>query len=366
MEVFDLGVMSQASVFPKTPDESVLAGPLTLVKCLGCGLVQLAHDYGRGDIDNGNYGYRSGLNKSMIRHLKNVATTAMEFRPEARSVLDIGANDGTLLSVFPPSMHRCAVDPNLEQFREHYYFRADLIPEYFSAAVVGHGFDIITSIAMLYDLPDPMAFVHDVHQCLNTGGIWITEQSYLPAMLKCNSYDTICHEHLEYYGLEQLAYMEHYGGFKIIHWELTETNGGSLLVVLQKGHGTFDSGILIDERKQTGIEAFMDFERRVEYSRCALLTTLEGYNIVHGIGASTKGNIILQYCKPEIDCIMEVNPDKIGRVTPGTNIPIVSEADSRVMDPDAYLVLPWHFREAMEERYPNDTLIFPLGGEDND
>lgn len=354
-EVFSLGVMANASVFPRTADEEVESGPLTLVKCGDCGLVQLDQRYGRGAIDAGCYGYRSGLNPAMVKHLGEVAQLAMREHPKARSVLDIGANDGTLLGAFPAHWRRAGVEPNAEQFQEHYPAGVEVHSGYFDGHV-GRRSDIITTIAMLYDLDDPLEFARGIYRCLAPGGVWVTEQSYLPTMLKRGAYDTICHEHLTYFGLEQLAWLAERAGFKITHCRRTETNGGSMLAVLRKGRGLYEAW---EERRETDAAAFKAFGERVEQRRLDLLSALEKFDVVHGLGASTKGNIILQYCRPELACIAEVNPDKFGRFTPGTRIPIVDEREAA--EPDAWLVLPWHFRRAMVERYPDATLIFPLG-----
>lgn len=358
-DVFDLGVMANASVFPSSLDEPVTTGPLVLTKCGYCGLVQLAHSYGREDIDADHYGYRSGLNKSMVDHLQDIAKLCLAIKPDAKSVVDIGANDATLLKAFPETMLRCGVEPNYEQFAEFWPDGVDVFPGYFNGEVPNA--DIITTIAMLYDLEDPVEFAHQIHSSLAPDGIWITEQSYLPTMLERCAYDTVCHEHVEYYGVEQLVYLAKQTGFQVVHIEKNDTNGGSLLAVLEKGIKGYDEAFLKDERSKTDLPSFRRFQGKVEGTRISLTATLEHFDVVHGLGASTKGNIILQYCTPDLRCIAEINEDKFGRFTPGTHIPIVSEFESRKQNPDAYLVLPWHFRDSFDRRYPNDTLIYPLG-----
>lgn len=365
--VFDLGIMANASVFPASIDTPVTEGPLTLVKCMSCGLVQLQHSYGRAEIDAGHYGYRSGLNQTMVSHLQDIAKLALTIKPNAKSVMDIGANDATLLKAFPETLWRCGVEPNYEQFCEFWPDDVIAVPNYFTKptqeafSLAGLDIDIITTIAMLYDLEDPIEFAINIQRSLAPDGLWITEQSYLPTMLAQRAYDTVCHEHVEYYGLEQLEYIAMRSGFQIVHTEFTDTNGGSLLAVLEKGITPYDAGFIKDERTKTSVAAFRTFQAQVEASRISLNATLDCFNVVHGLGASTKGNIILQYCRPDLPCIAEINEDKFGRFTPGTHIPIVSEEESREANPDGYLVLPWHFREAFWRRYPNDTLIFPLG-----
>ena len=359
-QVLDLGWMENCSVFPATVDEPVPGGPLELVKCGKCGLVQLSHKYSRADIDRGHYGYRSGLAPSMVRHLGAVANFVRSHHPNAKSILDIGANDSTLLRSFPDHMRKLAVEPNFAQFADYYPDNIYVTDDYFRGSdFAGECLDIVTTIAMLYDLDDPMTFAIDIHKSLADGGIWVTEQSYLPMMLEQGSYDTICHEHATYYGIEQLAYIAHYAGFKIVDYEYNMANGGSLIAVLRKGRNELDPTVIAAEQRQTDAVAFGRFAIGMERSKRMLLAALGKFDVVYGLGASTKGNTILQYCDIDLPAIVEVNSDKFDRFTPGRRIPIIAEDGAE--RPDAYLVLPWHFRAAIEKCYSDDTLIFPIG-----
>lgn len=357
-ELLSLGSMAHTSVFPARPGDPVTEGPLILVRCDSCGLVQLDRNYDRAEIDAGNYGYRSGLNQSMVRHLKDISRLAMTLKPDAKSVLDIGANDATLLKHFPDQLWKGAYEPNFLQFESYYPPNVTIWPTYFNGQA--DKVDIVTSIAMLYDLEDVRGFARAVAGTLNDGGIWVTEQAYLPSMLKHTAYDSICHEHLEYYGLEQLDRMAADAGLQILYSEATQTNGGSMIVVFEKGTQRLDGYAVERERELTSADAFSHFTYRINMSRTRLLRELAAFKVVHALGASTKGNVILQYCRPPITHIAEINEDKIGRYTPGTHIPIISEAESEAMAPDAYVVLPWHFKQGMLERYPSHNLIFPL------
>lgn len=389
--VLALGEQSLTGVFPKSVGEEITRGPLEIAKCQGeqgCGLVQLRHSYDLTEVFGASYGYRSGLNQSMVTHLRR-KVGEMEDRVGGLAsgdlVLDIGSNDGTLLGCYPETTTRVGVDPNAAKFLEFYQPGVEVIADFFSAEEFRRRFGmrtakIITSIAMFYDLEAPMAFVEQVASILADDGIWHLEQSYLPAMLEANAYDTVCHEHLEYYCLKQIKWMIDRCGLKLVDVEMNDINGGSFAVTAAKTQSPIpqnSSAIerLLRDEEGIGLDTLRPYEQfreRVLEHRDKLRGTLtklrkQGATVL-GYGASTKGNVILQFCGIGTDlipCIAEVNPDKFGRFTPGTHIPIVSEAEAHAMNPDYFLVLPWHFRNNLIEREAaflarDGKMIFPL------
>lgn len=389
--VLALGDQYLTGLFPKSLDEKITCGPLELVKCDGanvCGLVQLRHSYDLPELYGASYGYRSGLNASMVAHLREKVArvqTAAGGLTADDLVLDIGSNDGTLLGFYPETVTRVGMDPTAGKFREYYSPGIEVIPDFFSAAEFQRHFGqrkakIVTSIAMFYDLEAPIPFVEQIASILDDDGIWHFEQSYLPAMLEANAYDTVCHEHLEYYGLKQIKWITDRCGLKIVDVELNDINGGSFAVTVAKNgsriaeKGATIERILGDEARHEldTLRPYQQFRDRVFAHREKLLSTLaslrrQGARVL-GYGASTKGNVILQFCgltAAEIPCIAEVNSDKFGRFTPGTGIPIVSEAEAQAMKPDYFLVMPWHFRENLMQREAaflngGGRMIFPL------
>ena len=386
--VLDLGMQALTGVFPKSSSENVPAGPLRLVKCGNCGLVQLAHNYDLSMLYGSTYGYRSGLNPSMVRHLR-ARVADIESRVQLHAgdlVLDIGSNDGTLLRSYSnKELRRVGIDPSGPKFRQYYEAGTELIPEFFSAeAVRSHVGDkkakVMTSIAMFYDLERPLDFVAQITDVLDDNGLWVFEQSYLPTMIETHSYDTVCHEHLEYYTLKQIAFLLRKQGLKIVNVELNGSNGGSFAVTAAKHNSPFPEAasvverILVEEvaKGYDSCQPFVDLQTRMERHRERLLMFLQTANAegktVFGYGASTKGNVLLQYCGigPELlSCIAEVNEDKFGAYTPGTRIPIIAEYEARRHKPDYFLVLPWHFREGIvlkEAEYlkSGGKLVFPL------
>ena len=384
--VLSLGTQALTGHFPQIAAEPVTTGPLGLLKCHGdgaaphCGLLQLGQIYDAGEMYGMQYGYRSGLNQSMVRHLRGIAQ-AVQKRVDLRPgdlVLDIGSNDGTLLSSYDRLDCRLVgVDPTGAKFAEFYPSHVELIPEFFSAATVTRRLGpnkarVITSIAMFYDLEHPQEFVDGVRDSLADDGVWLFEQSYMPRMLDQLAYDTVCHEHLEYYGLRQVKWLLDRSDMDIVAVEFNDANGGSFRVTAAKRGSPHApatarvASILAEEETRgcAGLAPYEDFAKRVARHRTELRAFFDAEHDagrqVLGYGASTKGNVVLQYCgigPDRMACIAEVNADKIGRVTPGTHIPIVWEAEARLRKPDSFLVLPWHFRDGIvrrERRYLED------------
>jgi cyclopropane fatty-acyl-phospholipid synthase-like methyltransferase len=385
--LIDLGEQYLTGIFPATPNQPLTRGTLELIKCDLCGLVQLRHSYDLTAMYGPTYGYRSGLNKSMVAHLQSKTAMLQKLRPlkPRDAVLDIGSSDGTLLGSYPQGIRLVGIDPSAEKFRQYYRPEAKLIVDFFSAEVFRRQTDvthakIVTSIAMFYDLEMPLSFVEQVRNILAPDGVWHLEQSYLPLMLKVNAYDTICHEHLEYYGLKQIKWMMDRARLKIIDVQLNDINGGSFAITVAHEKSSYPEAtekvnkLLQEERDMglDGLEVFRVFKERVFKHRNELIHKLQEFKragkLVLGYGASTKGNVILQFCGITSDllpAIMEVNPDKFGCYTPGTKIPIISEIDGHARNPDYLLVLPWHFKENVIQREAaylkrGGKLLFPL------
>jgi hypothetical protein len=386
--VLSLGEQYLTGVFPENENEIITKGPLELCICNNCALVQLSHSYDLIEMYGDNYGYRSGLNPTMIEHLQNKAAIlegTVDLLP-SDFIIDIGSNDATLLKSYKFNCNKVGIDPTGNKFSHFYPKNIDLIADFFSKKNILDAFDgfnsakIITSIAMFYDLCDPQKFICDVRDLLDVDGVWHFEQSYLPTMIETNSYDTICHEHLEYYSLTMINKMLRENGMKIIDVKINEINGGSFAVTACKKEARFEVNshnvdFLIKKEKILGIDTqkpFMKFRNSILNHKKELINILnklkkEG-KIVHGYGASTKGNVILQFCgitNEHIDYIAEVNPEKFNKITPGTNIKIISETESRRHKPDYYLVLPWHFKNFIIQKEHEfikngGKLIFPL------
>lgn len=391
--VIDLGeqFLQGSFVKPGKPMPPLRKIPTRLVRCdvtrneRGCGLLQMEHSVPPGVL-YANYWYRSGTNETMRNHLRGIAEEAMGLVGDIRTVLDIGCNDGTLLQAYPDHIMRMGVDPSdiARTIRPpikvvHTVFPS---PQAF-AAFDGRKFDVVTSIAMFYDLEDPVEFAREINAILAPDGVWIFEMSYLPQMLETNSFDTICHEHLEYYSLGVLEFILHKAGLRLVRHSLNGINGGSVRCIAAKADtARYDSAAAHDALTKARLAEFdlaLDtdapyraFQKRIVAVRDELLKLLRGIRAkrgrVHVYGASTKGNTLLQWCgidKDLVECAADRNPDKHGARTLGTDIPIVSEEASRAAKPDFYLVLPWHFKEEFLAREhetirSGTRMIFPL------
>ncbi len=386
--ILDLGAQALSGHFPK-PDESEIArAPLVLGMCSECKLVQLLHSISGDVLYHERYGYRSGINQTMRDHLAGIAAVAeglVELTNED-IVLDIASNDGTLLHSYKTKGIRLVgVDPSIRQFG--HYYRDDIVkvPSFFDASVFRSVFSnekarVITSIAVFYDLENPHTFVEDVKEILAPDGIWILEQSDLRQMMAANSFDTVCHEHLEYYSFSVLTSLIESHGLRVFNIEMNASNGGSSrLFVCQKG-GPFDTNetaidnvFALEADARLGyLETFDNFRNALEAQRSICLEFIDREKrlgkVFHIYGASTKGNVLLQWYglgRAQIDAAADRNSQKWGCLTPATGIPILSEEESRAMSPDYYLVLPWHFRDEFESREKafiesGGRFVFPL------
>ncbi len=393
-KVIDLGEQYLQGSFVKEGRQSppLRRVPTSLVRCnpmldeKACGLLQMEYTIPPAVLYS-VYWYRSGTNATMRNHLAGIANEATELLgKKSGRVLDIGCNDGTLLAAFPKGFTKFGIDPSdlAREVPADIKVVHDLFPsEELGAVLKGELCDVVTSIAMFYDLEDPIGFANSVKQILAPDGLWGIEMSYMPTMLEMNSYDTICHEHLEYYSLAVLEYILRQAGMRIVNATLNGINGGSIRIWATHAnhHGyrkdEFTRNIRTLRQKEFDLQLdtdrpYLQFQERVNVMGEQLSSMLKKLRRdgkrIHVYGASTKGNTILQWCGIDarlVDVCAERNPDKYGARTLGTDIPIVSEDESRAAKPDYYLVLPWHFRDEFVQREKATIasgvgMIFPL------
>jgi SAM-dependent methyltransferase len=349
----------------------------SLVRCdpmkdeKACGLLQMEYTVPP-EVLYTAYWYRSGTNSTMRNHLRGITESVTSHIENLQAtVLDIGCNDGTLLGFYPDSFAKFGVDPS--DVSQEVSGDVTVVQDIFPSAELlsrldGKTCDIITSIAMFYDLEDPVSFTKGIKKILSHDGVWVFEMSYMPTMLKMNSYDTICHEHIEYYSLAVIENILKQADMKIFNVSLNDINGGSLRCYATHSNGfkhkksEFEQNIKAMRQEEFDLELDSDkpykhFQDRINVHREELNSLLKklkkGGKRIHIYGASTKGNTILQWCGIDhriIEFAAERNPDKYGAMTLGTDIPIISEDESRAMNPDYYLVLPWHFKAEFLER----------------
>jgi len=386
-EVIDLGQQIITSRFPKLGDYTTPSTKIRLAMCFQCNLVQLKDTTPSSELYEHMYGYRSGISNTMRQHLKayNDEIQTYVTLHDNDFVLDIGSNDSTMLQNYSSRLHRIGCDPTGLQFID-YYHDVQLIPTYFTRKAIVTAFNkdvrfkVVSSISMFYDLPDPVQFAKDIHSVLDDNGIWTLEQSYVLTMLERNSIDTICHEHLEYYGVKQIKEIMDRSGFKIINITTNNCNGGSFRIYVCKQASSLHeecSDLIQTFLNNEEKERIHTPERYAEFLKACLVevdklkTFISHVNRDHKnvyiYGASTKGNCLLQFGKIDSSYIpyaVERNPLKYGRTT-STGIEIISEEDMRMRSPEYLLVLPWHFREEIIQRESEflskgGKLIFPF------
>lgn len=379
--IFSLGEQYISNFLsPQQPDGP--KAPLELTLCCRCKLLQLKHTV-PGEFYQ-HYWYRSGTNQTMRSALADIANTAEGLMnlQAGDAVLDIGCNDGTLLASYKThGIYRIGFDPaeNLAVFSRKVADR--VVSGFFESEAFHREPDlksrrpkIVTSIAMFYDLEDPNKFVSDVKEVMDPDGLWVMQMSYLPLMLQQNDFGNICHEHLEYYSLRSLEYLLNLHDFVLVDVELNDVNGGSFRAYIRNRDANPDDCGDDSYRRQATdrlsalrqqetnmeldeIKPYREFADRVEQIKqdvsIFIRNQVDGKKKVFVYGASTKGNAMLQYFGLDhrlITAAAERNPDKWGKVTVGTRIPIVSEDEARMTKPDYFLVLPWHFLEEFRER----------------
>ena len=302
----------------------------------------------------------------MVSHLEAKVHALVEFaKPKPGDVvLDIGCNDGTLLNAYgsKAGLTRIGMDPSSKKFASHFQPDIRVVYDFFSEkgarTLVGDKTcKIITSIAMFYDLDDPLKFMSDIRAMLAKDGVWALELSYLPLLLKQLTYDQICHEHVLYLGLRQMDWMMKKTGLKILDVSFNDVNGGSFYIITGHEKGPYQPQTKKIE-KLLEEEALLDTDEPFSRLRNRILThreDLRGFfalmkaagKKVYGYGASTKGNIVLNYCGLGINDLAafgDRNPEKDGLVTPGSRIPIISHDKLRRLNPEYLFVTIWHFR----------------------
>lgn len=384
-KLFSLGNQYYTGKFIKE-SEKVKKAIINLAICKKCKLVQLNNKYNLKYMYGPDYGYRTGINKTMRLHVKNV-TKYLSKKSKLKKndyVLDIASNDGTLLNFYNKNIITFGIDPILNKYKKNYQNKNFLINDFFSKKKIllktKKKFKIITALSVFYDLNNPNKFLSDVHDLLSDDGLFLLEFADLASIIEFNMFDTICHEHAEYYSSQVLINMLNANNLKLITINQTNINGASKQYLIAKSNSVIKVDKkkiykIINHEKKLELEKFLTFKKF--FKRINLLK--KNLNIlinkkiklnktIHGYGASTKGNTLLQFYKinhKTIKYIADRNPNKYGLKTPGTNIKIISEKNSRFLNPDFYLVLPWHFKDEILKREDkirkNGTkFIFPL------
>ena len=386
-KLFTLGKMCFTGKFPKNLTTNIPKVVISLIMCKSCKLVQLDRNFNPKYLYDTNYGYRTGINATMTQHVKGVVKESIKIvkLKKKDSVLDIASNDGTLLNFYKKNIFRVGIDPLIKKYKNQYKNINFGIQEFFSYKAIqkkkiNKKFKIITALSMFYDLPNPNKFLEDVKKVLDKEGIFVLEHADLLSIIKNCQFDTICHEHLEYYSTKVIVELMNKNELRVFNLKASTINGGSMrYYVCHKDSKYKNNYRKIDKILKKEIkfkldkpDTFNDFFKLINVQKKKLLKLINKIikkkEIIHGYGASTKGNVLLQYfgiSSNKIKYIADRNPQKVNLYTPGTKIKIVSESFSRMCKPNYYLVLPWHFKKEIilrEKRAIKDgsRFIFPL------
>ena len=372
-EIIALGKQPLSGVFPhpKAPDPTT--SPLTVVRCDvakkrgACGLVQLLHTAELSEMYGATYGYHSSISPMMVSHLEAKVHGLVKLAKPKKGdvVLDIGCNDGTTLNKYGAKngYDRIGMDPSSKKFKDFFDKDIRVVYDFFSAkgarTLIGDKkIKIITSIAMFYDLDDPISFVKDIRSLLAKDGVWALELAYLPLLLKQLIYDQIMHEHVTYLGLREMNYMLEKCGLKILDVTFNDMNGGSFYITAARKDGPYKADvkkvqkILADEAAMADNAPFDRLRNRILNHRDEVLNFFQMMKgkgqKVYGYGASTKGNVVMNFCglgPKDIVAIADRNPEKPGLVTPGSRIPMISQKAFRALKPKVALTFIWHLRK---------------------
>ena len=386
-KLFTLGKMCFTGKFPKNLTTNIPKVVISLIMCKSCKLVQLDRNFNPKYLYDTNYGYRTGINATMTQHVNGVVKDSIKIvkLKKKDSVLDIASNDGTLLNFYKKNIFRVGIDPLIKKYKNQYKNINFGIQDFFSYKAIqkkkiNKKFKIITALSMFYDLPNPNKFLEDVKKVLDKEGIFVLEHADLLSIIKNCQFDTICHEHLEYYSTKVIIELMNKNELRVFNLKANTINGGSMRYYIchkdskYKNNNKKINKILSEEMKSKLDKAntFNDFFKLINVQKKKLLKLINKIikkkEIIHGYGASTKGNVLLQYfgiSSNKISYIADRNPQKVNLYTPGTKIKIVSELFSRMCKPNYYLVLPWHFKKEIILREKRaikggSRFIFPL------
>ena len=347
--------------------------PLTLILCKKCGLVQLKETV-RPDLLYKNYFYRTAINETMKRDLQDVVNYAVEnVKTESNDVVvDIGANDCTMVSMYPDHLKRFGIEPATNIDWSNVSESITVVNDYFSKDIVLKATNykkakIISATAMFYDFDDPNVVTKDIKDILHEDGVCVIQVSYLLDTIRDMNFYDVVHEHLEYYSLKSINYLMERNGLKVIDATTNFVNGGSLRVLVTHKDSRRSKSKryqeILDEEEKWNLEeldTYVQYEHKIKdiikKSRKFIVNEIENGGTVIGLGASTKGNVLLQICrigKDLLPYISDRNKEKVGLRTLGTDIEIISEENARKINPSAMLVIPWNFKEEILSREQN-------------
>ena len=386
--LFSLGKLSFTGKFPKQKKINIPKAEIRLVICSKCKLVQVSKNFNLKYMYDQNYGYRTGINKTMTSHVKDIVKEVyrnLNILKKNDLVLDIASNDGTLLNFYNNDVLKIGVDPLVNKYKKFYNNVDYKFSNFFSRNLIKNTIKkkikVITALSVFYDLKNPNNFLKDISEIIEpNSGVFILEHTDLLSIIKQNLFDTICHEHLAYYSANVIIAMVNNNNLKVFDIKKNNINGGSTRFYIAHKFSTYKvktnkiNDLLKEEfrYKLDQVNTYKIFYNKIltlrDKLKKILLKIKNKNSIIHGYGASTKGNVLLQFFNINnkiLPMIADRNPLKNNCYTPGTKIKIISEHTSRFLKPKYYLVLPWHFKKEIlsrekKIRSKGCKFIFPL------
>ena len=356
IRIHDFGNHYVSNFVSKNNINKGIRAPLNLIYCNNCKLLQLEHSAPQEIMYKKFYWYRSGVTNTMKVALKDIflKIKKMSLLEKGDTILDIGANDGTLLKYFKNSgFTTIGCEPAKNLTKELKLNSNYIINDFWKFKYLKNILDkyrlkkpkVITAIGMFYDLENPSKFISDAAKSLDDDGIFVAQLMCLNSMIKQNDLGNVCHEHLEFYSYRTLKFLFENNGFKIMKIEENEINGGSYRIFCKKN---IKKSIVYKEK--TSLNDIKKFVKRVKENKKKCLNFLKKCQIkeenVFIYGASTKGNTLLQYYginSKMISYAAERSPEKWGKFTIGTGIKIISEKKARNLNPNYFFVMPYGF-----------------------
>ncbi len=380
-KIVKIGKQPLSGFFYKSKKKNLKKYSLDLFKCSMCSLVQLNNTANTKKMYGEHYGYKTSISNMMIHHFKSKIKIFEKSKilKKGDKILDIGSNDGTFLKLLGKEYSLYGIDPSAKKFKKNYKGMT-LITDFFSRKKIIKisknkkiKFSLISSFAIFYDVKDPNSFCKDINNLLDDNGVWVCEFSYLPLMLKNLTFDQICHEHIMYYTFTVFEKILNNNDLKATDVTVNEINGGSLEVVIAKKNSIRPVNLkaikkLKEDEKKIKDSSFRNFSKRIKKIKFDLTRFVDNNRPVAGYGASTKGNIVLNYTnldEKKISYICDANHKKFGKFTPGSNIKIISKKKMRSLSPKNIIVLIWSFRSEVIKEEKNfikngGNLIFHL------
>lgn len=344
--------------------------PLDVYFCGTCNLVQLLDVVAEDELFHGEYAYFSSASVPLVNHFRSYADDLKkEQLTEGDLVVDIGSNDGILLQNFVEKYRVLGIEPSVNVAEVARGKGIQTLDGFFTAEmakkiVETHGkAKVISANNVFAHIDDIDEIIRAVKELLTDDGVFVTESHYLLDLVEHMEFDTVYHEHLCYYSVKPLMHLFERFGMEVFDVRRVDVHGGSIRVYARKASGTPPKSsvqelLAIEEKSGLhNLETFSDFQKEVDAIREKLVSLVRGFRaegkVVTAYGAPAKGNTLLNFCgftADDLKYVTDTTPYKIGLLTPGSHIPVVSPDILKTETPDYILLLAWNYRDFILEK----------------